>query len=87
MGEKQINVLTEKMVEEKLKQFAEQIIEAQPREYMTLQEFRAKVADWSETTLKRRIQEDDFPAIKVAGGYLIPREAYKVWFHKRRIRP
>jgi hypothetical protein len=87
MGEKQINVLTEEMVEKKLKDFAERMIKAQPREYMTFQEFREKVADWSESTLKRRIKEEGFPAIRDGGGYLIPRKKLEAWFNAREVKP
>lgn len=81
MGVKKINE-AEKSVSEQLKVFAEMLVK-QPREFMTFEEFREKVCDWSDDTLRRRIENEDFPAIRDKGGYLIPRDACKAWFKKR----
>jgi hypothetical protein len=83
MGEKQINVLTEEMVEAKLKSFADQIIKSQPREFMTFEEFREKIIDWSESTIRRRYKEDGFPLLRDGGGFVIPKKEMELWFKKR----
>ncbi len=53
------------------------------REYMSFEEFRQEFVDWSYDTFKRRIENEDFPVIKVKGGYLISRKAAHAWFKRR----
>lgn len=86
MGEREIKVLTDEMVEAKLLLLAEKL-NKHPREFMTFQEFREKVCAWSDDTLRRRIEAEGFPAIKDKGGYLIPRKEMYEWFTKRRTQP
>lgn len=81
MGVKKITE-EEKQLSDHLKAFAEMFAK-QPREFMTFEEFKEKVCDWSPDTLRRRIEADGFPAIKDKSGYLIPREACKEWFKRR----
>lgn len=84
MGEKKLE-LTESDLQDRLKRFAEMLVK-QPREFMTFAEFREKVCDWSDDTLRRRIELEDFPAIRDKGGWLIPREEAKLWFKKRPVK-
>ena len=57
------------------------------REYLTYNELKADVVDWSFDTFVRRIKKEDFPAIKDAGGgWLIPRAKMELWFKKREVR-
>lgn len=53
------------------------------RAYITPEELREKVVDWSKSTLKRRIAEEGFPAIKDGNSYLIPVDKMNLWFKKR----
>ena len=54
------------------------------RKYMTPQEFKEEICDWSVDTLKRRIKEDGFPAIQDSSGILIPVQEADLWFKKRK---
>lgn len=54
------------------------------REYLTPQELKEHMVDWSIDTLMRRIKNDGFPAIKDGGGWLIPVEEARLWFKKRK---
>lgn len=53
------------------------------RAYITHQELQEKVVDWSKDTLKRRIENEGFPAIKDGNSYLIPVEKMHLWFKRR----
>lgn len=55
------------------------------REYLTPEEFKNEIADWSIDTLKRRIEKDGFPAVKDGNSILIPVEKARLWFKKREI--
>lgn len=53
------------------------------RAYITPEELKEKVVDWSKSTLKRRIENEGFPAIRDGNSYLIPVEKMHLWFKKR----
>lgn len=55
------------------------------RAYLTPQELKEQVVDWSKDTLKRRIENEGFPAIKDGNSYLIPVDRMHIWFKKRGI--
>lgn len=56
------------------------------REFLTYDELKADVVNWSPSTFRRRIRNDGFPAIKDArGGFLIPRKEMELWFKRRRV--
>lgn len=59
--------------------------EKKMREMMTLEEFQREVVDWSWDTLKRRIKNEGFPAVKDGNSYLIPRDKALLWFKKREV--
>jgi hypothetical protein len=56
------------------------------RKYITYDDFKQNVADWSYDTFKRRIDKEGFPAIKDGGGYLIPVDEMDLWFKRRRVK-
>jgi hypothetical protein len=53
------------------------------RSYLTPQELKEQVVDWSFDTLKRRIKNEGFPAIIDGNSYLIPVDKMHQWFKKR----
>ena len=83
MGEKKI--LTEELIDERLRAFADRVIQAQPREFMTFQEFREKVCDWSDDTIRRRHKNEGFPLVRDGAGYVIPRKKMQEWFKAREV--
>lgn len=56
------------------------------RKYITHEELKADVVDWSKDTLKRRITEEGFPAIQDGNSFLIPVDEMELWFKRRRIK-
>lgn len=56
------------------------------RKYLTPQELKAEIVDWSMDTLKRRIKNDGFPAVRDGNSYLIPTEEAELWFRRRKVR-
>lgn len=77
MGEKKI--LTEEMTERKLTEARLR------REFLTYEELRTQIVDWSKDTVKRRIEHDGFPAVKDGNSYLFPRAKVLLWFAKREV--
>ena len=55
------------------------------REYLNPEEFKNEFVDWSFDTLKRRIKNEGFPAVKDGNSYLIPVEKARLWFKKREV--
>jgi hypothetical protein len=55
------------------------------REFLTYEELKNEIVDWSYDTVKRRIKSDNFPAIRDGGGYLFPRDKVLLWFKKREV--
>lgn len=55
------------------------------REYLTPQELQDEVVDWSIDTLKRRIKNEGFPAIRDGNSWLIPVYEMHMWFKKRKV--
>lgn len=53
------------------------------RAYLTPKEFQEQVVDWSFDTLKRRIKDEGFPAIRDGNSYLIPVDKMHKWFKQR----
>lgn len=53
------------------------------RAYLTPEELKNEIVDWSMDTLKRRIKNEGFPAIKDGNSYLIPVDKMHLWFKKR----
>lgn len=90
MGEKKIDSKNEQTAEETTNQGTQEGTQAELeskklRRYLTPNELREKVVDWSNSTLKRRIQNEGFPAIKDGNSILIPEKEMKLWFKKRGI--
>lgn len=56
------------------------------RPYLTPQELKEEIVDWSRDTLERRIKNEGFPAIRDGNSWLIPREEMHLWFKKRKFR-
>lgn len=79
MGEKDIKVLTDDMVKEKLQQAQR----TRGRAFMTYEELRNEIVDWSMDTVRRRIQNENFPHVRDGAGYLFPRDKVLLWFKKR----
>ena len=55
------------------------------RAYLTYDELREEFVDWSNDTIKSRIEKDGFPAIKDGNSYLFPRAEIPAWFTKRKV--
>ena len=55
------------------------------REYMTPEELKEEMVDWSYRTLTRKIKNEGFPAIKDGNRLLIPVEKARLWFKKREV--
>jgi len=53
------------------------------REYLTPEELKQDVVDWSRKTLDRRIKNENFPAIKDGNSWLIPVDKMRLWFKAR----
>jgi hypothetical protein len=53
------------------------------RKYLTPEELKEQVVDWSRKTLDRRIANDGFPAIRDGNRILIPVAEMELWFKKR----
>jgi excisionase family DNA binding protein len=56
------------------------------RPYLTPQELKDQVVDWSRDTLERRIKNEGFPAIRDGNSWLIPVEEMHLWFKKRKFK-
>jgi hypothetical protein len=57
------------------------------RQLLKLKELQEQVLPWSEDTIKRRIKDSNFPAIKFDRDYLFDREAVLDWVHQFNIDP
>ncbi len=57
------------------------------REMMTYQELKEEIIDWSWDTVKRRVKNEGFPAVKEGAGYVFPRSKVILWFKKREVNP
>lgn len=53
------------------------------RAYLTPEELKNEIVDWSRKTLERRIESDGFPAIRDGNSWLIPVDKMHLWFKKR----
>ncbi len=53
------------------------------RLYLTPDELKTEVVDWSRKTLQRRIENEGFPAIRDGNSWLIPVDKMQLWFKKR----
>lgn len=57
--------------------------EKKMKEYLTPEEFKEEMVNWSRKTLERRIQNEGFPHVKDGNRILIPVEKARLWFKKR----
>lgn len=56
------------------------------RDFLTPEELKENVVDWSRRTLDRKIKNEGFPAIKDGNRTLIPRKEMELWFKKRTVK-
>jgi hypothetical protein len=58
--------------------------------FLTPKQFRENIADWSDDTLRRKIQDEGFPAINIGAGerpkYSIPKDEALLWFKRRTVK-
>jgi hypothetical protein len=55
--------------------------------FLTPKDFREHIVNWSDDTLRRRVQNDKMPAIQQENGrYLFPTEEVLLWFKRRQVR-
>lgn len=55
---------------------------------LNMKELREQITSWSEDTIKRRIKDSNFPAMKSPGGeYQFDREAVLDWFRSLNVDP
>jgi hypothetical protein len=54
------------------------------RKYLTPDELRAEIVDWSKKTLDRRIANEGFPAIRDGNSWLFDLNEVDLYFKKRR---
>jgi len=59
--------------------------EKKNREFMTYDELKDHVLNWSWDTVKRRIENDGFPAMKVGNRFMFDPEKVRLWMKKREI--
>lgn len=56
--------------------------------YLTMKGFRENIIDWSDDTIRRRIQDDALPAVQEGNGrYLFPTQECLEWFKRRTAKP
>lgn len=55
------------------------------KQYLNMDQLIEKgIIPWSKKTLRRRIKDDGFPAIKDIGGYLFDVDDVELWMKKRK---
>ena len=56
--------------------------------FLTMKEFRERIINWSDDTIRRRIHEDKLPAVKEGNGrYIFPTQEVLEWFKRRAVKP
>jgi hypothetical protein len=58
--------------------------------YLTPKQLRETLVDWSDDTLRNKIESEGFPAIQTGIGprprFLIPRDEAILWFKRRTVK-
>lgn len=56
--------------------------------YLTMPQLRAEIVDWSERTIKRKIENEDFPGFKDegTGKYLFETKEVLLWMKRRKLK-
>ena len=55
--------------------------------FLTFKQLRENVVSWNRDTIRKRVEEDGFPAIKDEKGMLLfPRDQVLDWFKRRTVR-
>lgn len=55
--------------------------------FLTMKDFRSHIVNWSDDTIRRRIQNEGLPAMQdVNGRYMFPTQEVLDWFKRRMVR-
>ena len=60
--------------------------ETKLKRFLTFDEFKEQVATWSKDTLRRRIRDEGFPAIRDGNSYMIDTVEMELWFKRRKVK-
>lgn len=54
--------------------------------YLTLTQFRREIMNWSDDTIRRRVREDDLPALHDGTRMIFERAKVEAWFKRRLVK-
>ena len=57
------------------------------REILTLKELNEEIINWSLCTVRRKIENDGFPAIRDGNRFVFQRTKVLLWFKQREVQP
>lgn len=53
--------------------------------FLNMRGFRAHICNWSDDTIRRRIQDEGLPAVKDGRQYLFETQLVLEWFKRRQV--
>lgn len=53
--------------------------------YLTMSQLRQQIIDWTDDTIRNKIKNEGFPAIRDGRGYLFDRKEVELWFKRRTV--
>lgn len=54
--------------------------------YLTTRSFKVHIVDWSDDTIRRRINEEGLPATRDGRQFIFETQAVLEWFKRRQVR-